>query len=126
MAERRRLTLLQLAILASTAVVPVLLAVLLSVASARQGDIGKPAQNSDRHVSVRMVAALKTFEYAIVRRESVRAGQPSAAALVERFPQCRATWEGGGLWSRLRRALSPPGEGAPFRCNAHERPARRD
>ncbi len=113
MAERRRLTLLQLAILASTAVVPVLLAVLLSVASARQGDIGKPAQNSDRHVSVRMVAALKTFEYAIVRRESVRAGQPSAAALVERFPQCRATWEGGGLWSRLRRALSPPGEGAP-------------
>ena len=110
MAERRRLTLLQLAIMASTAVVPVLLAVLLSVASARQTDIGKPAQNSDRHVSVRMVAALKTFEYAIVRRESVRTGQPSAAALLERFPQCRSAWEGGSWLSRLRRALSRGGE----------------
>jgi hypothetical protein len=105
-AERRRLTLLQLAIMASTAVVPVLLAVLLSVASARQADTGKPAQNSDRHVSVRMVAALKTFEYAIVRRESVRTGPPSAAVLVERFPQCRAAWEGGGFLSNLRRVLS--------------------
>ena len=42
MAERRRLTLLQLAIASSTAVVPVLLAVLLSVASARQADGTKP------------------------------------------------------------------------------------
>jgi len=110
MAERRRLTLLQLAILASTAVVPVLLGVLLSVASARQNDSAKPAQNSDRHVSVRMVAALKTFEYAIVRRESVRAGAPSAASLVERFPQCRAAWEGGGLFSSMRRMLSRASE----------------
>jgi hypothetical protein len=110
MAEPRRLTLLQLAIMASGAVVPVLLAVLLSVASARQTDGAKPAQNSDRHVSVRMVAALKTFEQAIVSRETVHAGPPSAAALIERFPQCRAAWEGDGLLSSVRRALSRSGE----------------
>jgi hypothetical protein len=60
MAERRQLTLLQLAIATSAALVPVLFAVLLIVASARQADSAKPAQNSDRHVSVRHVAALKT------------------------------------------------------------------
>ena len=41
-------------------------------------------------MSVRHVAALKTFEYAIVRRDRVTAGPPSAEALLERFPQCRA------------------------------------
>ena len=72
MAERRRLTLLQLAVAASMGLVPVLFGVLLMVASARQADSEKPAQNSDRHVSVRHVAALKTFEYAIIRRDRVK------------------------------------------------------
>ena len=107
MAERRRPTLLQLAIAASTAVVPVLLAVLLIVASARQADGTKPAQNSDRHVSIRHVAALKTFEYAIVRRDRVTAGPPSGEALLQRFPQCRNAWDGrGGMLTRMRRFLT--------------------
>ena len=107
MAERRRLTLLQLAIASSTAVVPVLLFVLLSVASARLADGTKPPHNSDRHFSVRHVAALKTFEYAIVRRDRVTAGAPSAEALLERFPECRSAWDGrGGTVSRVRRFLT--------------------
>src|SRR5438477_11914155 len=107
MAERRRLTLLQLAVFASMGLVPVLFGVLLLVANARQADGAKPAQNSDRHVSVRHVAALKTFEYAIVRRDQVSAGPPSAETLLERFPQCRAEWDGrGGVLSRLRRLLA--------------------
>ena len=107
MAEHRRLTLLQLAIAASTAVVPVLLAVLLMVASTRQADGTKPAPNSDRHVSVRHVTALKTFEYAIVQRNRVSAGPPSAETLLERFPQCRSAWDGrGGVLNRLRRLVT--------------------
>ena len=104
---RRRLTLLQLAIAASTAVVPVLLAVLLIVASARQMDGTRTALNSDRHVSVRQVAALKTFEYAIVQRNRVTAGPPSSEALLARFPQCRSAWDGrGGVLTRMRRLFT--------------------
>ena len=65
---RRPLTLLQLAIAATAAVVPVLLGVLLVVASARRGDDADAARGSERHVSVRHVAALKTFESAIVAK----------------------------------------------------------
>ena len=109
MAERRRLTLLQLAVAASMGLVPVLFGVLLIVASARQADSEKPAQNSDRHVSVRHVAALKTFEYAIIRRDRVKIGPPSAETLLEHFPQCRTEWDGrGGVLSRVRRLLTRP------------------
>jgi len=109
MAERRRLTLLQLAVAASMGLVPVLFGVLLIVASARQADSEKPAQNSDRHVSVRHVAALKTFEYAIIRRDRVKTGPPSAETLLEHFPQCRTEWDGrGGVLSRVRRLLTRP------------------
>ncbi len=103
MAERRRLTLLQLAVAASAGLVPVLFGVLLIVASAREADSAKPAQNSDRHVSVRHVAALKTFEYAIIRRDRVKAGLPSAQTLLEHFPQCRAEWDGRGAPAGLKR-----------------------
>ena len=104
---RQRLTLLQLAIMASTAVVPVLLAVLLIVASARQMDGTRTALNSDRHVSVRQVAALKTFEYAIIQRNRVTAGPPSGEALLARFPQCRSAWDGrGGVLTRMRRLFT--------------------
>src|SRR5215470_16377205 len=107
MARARRLTLLQLAIVSSVAVVPTLLAVLLLVDSARRDDTVKPARNSDRHVSVRQVAALKTFESAIVRRNLVRAGPPTAEALLDHLPQCRAEWDGrGGPLTRLRGLLS--------------------
>jgi hypothetical protein len=109
MAERRRLTLLQLAVAASIGLVPVLFGVLLIVASARQADSARPAQNGDRHVSVRHVAALKTFEYAIIRRDQVKAGPPSAETLLEHFPQCRTEWDGrGGVLSRARRLLTRP------------------
>src|SRR5437899_6211336 len=107
MAESRRVTLLQLAATASIALVPVLLGVLLVVAQAREADTLKPARNSDRHVSVRHVAALKTFEYAIARRDAKRAQLPSAETLLERFPQCRAEWDGrGGFLAQARRLLA--------------------
>jgi hypothetical protein len=103
----RRLTLLQLAIAASVAVVPVLLGVLLTVASTRQNDNARPAPNSERHVSVRHVAALKTFEYAIVRRDRVQAPPPSAETLLARLPQCRAEWDGAPrLSARVRMLLT--------------------
>src|SRR6202049_1033762 len=109
MAERRRLTLLQLAVASSIGLVPVLLAVLLIVASARQADSTRPAHNSDRHVSVRHVAALKTFEYAIIRRDRVKAGPPSAETLLEHFPQWRTEWDGRrGVLRRARRLLTRP------------------
>src|SRR4051794_29025138 len=100
---RGRLTLLQLAIAASAALVPVLVVVLLAVASARDAESTRPARNADRHVSVRHVAALKTFERAIVRRDATRAPVPDARTLLERLPQCRADWDGhAGVLTQVR------------------------
>src|SRR5438309_1236592 len=57
MAEGRATTLLEFAIVASAAVVPVLLLVLLVVGVVRPLDpAGPTVRNSDRHVSVRQVA----------------------------------------------------------------------
>ncbi|TMH62537.1 MAG: hypothetical protein E6H55_08010, partial [Betaproteobacteria bacterium] len=85
MAEGRATTLLDFAIAASVAVVPVLLLVLLLVGVARPLDtVGQAARNGDRHVSVREVAALKTFERAIVRRDAVSEGPPSVLMLLDR------------------------------------------
>jgi hypothetical protein len=79
MPEKRPLSLLDLAIAASIAVVPVLLLVLLVVAELRPADpSAKVRGNGDRHVSVRQVAALKTFEHAIVRRDKVGAALRNA------------------------------------------------
>lgn len=108
MADRapRRTSLLQLAIMASAAVLPVLLGVLLVVASARSPDAPAPSRGADRHVSVRHVAALKTFEHAIVRRDRITATLPTAQALLEGIPQCRQAWQGGGgVVERLRRVV---------------------
>ena len=71
MAERRALSLLDFAIAASLAVVPVLLGVRALVAVVRPADPDSLWRQgrSDRYVSVRHVAALKTFERAIVRRD---------------------------------------------------------
>src|SRR5690242_104373 len=107
MPEVRPLTLLRLATIASFALVPVLLAVLALVGTERQADTTIPTRNSDRHVSVRHVAALKTFEYAIVRRDRVAVGPLSGEELLDRIPQCRAAWTGrGSTLVRLQRWLS--------------------
>ncbi len=102
MAERRAVTLLELAIAASVAVVPVLLGVLLIVAEIRPSD-PSTKRNVDRYVSVRQVAALKTFERAIVRRSLARAPLPTADALLAGVPQCRNEWDARhGLLQRVR------------------------
>src|SRR6476660_110999 len=107
MVDRPAVTLLALASVASWAIAPVLLAVLLVVAHQRQADTTIPERNSDRHVSVRHVAALKTFEHAIVRRDRIAAALPSPQMLLEQVPQCRGAWEGGGgTIDRLRRFVT--------------------
>ena len=76
MAERRKASLLDCAIVASVAVVPVLLGVVALVAVVRPADPDAAWRqgSNDRHVSVRHVAALKTFEHAIVRAARHGAG----------------------------------------------------
>ena len=108
MAERASGSLLGFAIAASAAIVPVLLIVLLAVGFARSQEPGGPAaRHAGRHVSVRAVAALKTFEHAIVKRRAVTAGPPSAAELLAGVPQCRAAWDGHpGPFERIRRVLA--------------------
>jgi hypothetical protein len=115
MAERRPPTLLQFAIAAAAAVVPVLLFVLLAVGVTHPVALSvASSRNADRHVSVRHLAALKTFERAIVRRSSVQVGPPSAPLLLDRLPQCRSAWDGrGGVLDRARRTLARPGAPPP-------------
>ena len=108
MPEQRPVTLLELAIAASAAVVPVLLMVLLIVAEMRPSDPWVGARrNGDQHVSIRQVAALKTFERAIVRRDQVRSALPTAEALLDGVPQCRAEWDGrGNMLQQMRQRLA--------------------
>src|SRR4051812_19901482 len=74
------------------------------VASARQADMLVPPRTGDRHVSVRLVAALKTFEHAVIQRDRIASALPTPQILLERIPQCRDVWEGnGGTIERLRR-----------------------
>ena len=113
MPDRRARTLLEFAIAASAAVVPVLVAVLLGVALLHRPDpAATAASNADRHVSVRELAALKTFERAVVRRRDVTVGPPPAVLILDRVPSCRAAWDGHeGVLARLRRALGRGGSG---------------
>jgi hypothetical protein len=94
MRDARAASLLDFAIAASIAVVPVLLAVLLSLGAVA------PSGTGDSHVSVRQIAALKTFERAIVRRDTVQAPAPDAQALITLLPEC------GGEWGAQERALA--------------------
>jgi len=114
-AEARTTTLLGLAIGASVAVLPVLLLVLFSVGVLRPLDpITHAASYRDRHVSVRLVAALKTFEQAVVRRDRVNVGPPSALLLLDGVPQCRSAWDGHeSLLERVRGLLSRTGVAPP-------------
>ncbi|HEX6705574.1 MAG TPA: hypothetical protein VF169_12500 [Albitalea sp.] len=86
----RRRSLLDFAIVASAAVVPVMLGIVLLV-----GILDRNL--SPRYVSARQVAALKTFEAAIVRREGMHTAAWSADAVVQGLPQCRGEW--GSRWS---------------------------
>jgi hypothetical protein len=96
MAERRSASLLDFAIAASLAVVPVMLGMLLLVGVVRPGpaELGGRAPG-DRYVSVRHVAALKTFEQAILQRSGTAAA-PTAAQVLDGVPKCRREWSGDG------------------------------
>jgi hypothetical protein len=91
---KRERTLLEFAIGASVAVVPVLLAALLFVAWLRPLDAAEGARDPDRHIAARQAAALATFEHAIVRRDLVRHAPGDAVALITTVPACRNEWEG--------------------------------
>jgi hypothetical protein len=97
----RRRSLLDFAIVASVAVLPVLLAVLLGIGrwSERSAE-----PSADRHVSARQLAALRTFEHAIVRRDAVRAPLPDAERLLSALPECATEWRApDGALERLKR-----------------------
>ena len=113
MTTRRTTSLLEFAIAASLAIVPILLGVVLLVAGVWPAEPGEPSalamkpwrQPADRYVSVRHVAALKTFEAGIVERAG--AGPlPSAAQVTAALPACAA--EGQAAWRS--------GSAAPWRA----------
>ena len=122
MSERRPLSLLDLAIAASAGVLPVLVAVVVLVAFVRPADPDAAWRQglSDRYVSVRHVAALKTFERAIVQRETSSAIHVSAADLLDGVPSCRAEWGGGGWLQTLRHALVRSDASAPAQAIADD------
>ncbi len=97
MPERARTSLLEFAIAASLAVVPIMLAVVLLVAVVRPAEpgFGPWRGQAERYVSVRHVAALKTFEQAVVQRPATAALPPTAADVLEGIPQCRREWRAG-------------------------------
>ena len=96
MAERRTLSLLDCAIAASLALVPVMFAVVLLVAVVRPAEPGAFGQagSSDRYVSVRHVAALKTFERAVVARDAMPGSAVTAADVLAGIGGCRREWRG--------------------------------
>ena len=113
MAEFRRMTLLDFAIAASVAVVPVLLVVLLGMRSLAPAE----PRSGSSHVSARQLAALKTFEHAIVRRDTVSMPLPNAAALAAHVPECSDEWIGERPMNRLLALVG--------RKNAESKPAHR-
>jgi hypothetical protein len=115
-AERRRISLLDCAIAASAAVVPVLLGVIALVAVVRPADpegIDRQGR-SDRYVSVRRVAALQTFERAVVRRAGDAPARLGGGAVVAGVPACRQEWSGGAPLARwLREHTGGAAEATP-------------
>ncbi|MEO7152072.1 MAG: hypothetical protein ABIX46_10255, partial [Burkholderiaceae bacterium] len=102
MPARPRRSLLDFAIAASLAVLPVMLGVVWLVAVVRPAD-PQSAQRlggTDRYASVRHIAALRTFEPAVVPRPV--APLPDAEAVLAGVPACRADW---GLRIDARRWL---------------------
>lgn len=114
MAERRSASLLDFAIAASITVVPIMLAILLLVAVIRPAEPGAASWrgHADRYVSVRQVAALKTFEAAIVQRPTA-ASAPTEQQVLDGIPACRAEWSAAwspGRW--LARVAGDPATAA--------------
>jgi hypothetical protein len=108
MADQRKVSLLDCAIAASAAVVPVMIGVvaLVSIVRPADPDVAWRQGRNNSYVSVRHVAALKTFERAIVKRASETTITVSGAQLLDGIPACRGEWaEGGGSMKRLRRFL---------------------
>ncbi len=102
MTDTRRSSLLGFAIAASLAVLPVMLGILLLVAFVRPLEPStSDSARSERHLSVRQVAALKTFEQAIVRRDAALLLAPSAAEVLDGLPSCRRDWGAGWMRSLL-------------------------
>ncbi len=99
---------LDCAIAASIAVVPMLLGVVLLVAVVRPADPDAAWRQGrdDRYVSVRHVAALKTFERAIAQRPDQAPHAVDAAQVLAGIPACRLDWgPRAGVWPRLRQAV---------------------
>jgi hypothetical protein len=115
MSERRPASLLDFAIAASIAVVPVLLGVVLLVAVIRPADVEASGEGpQERYLSVRLVAALKTFEPAVLRRSKVESALPDAAGVLSALPECSREWRGPLPWrawlaeNGLARTPPPP------------------
>jgi hypothetical protein len=109
MADSRRASLLDFAVIAALAVVPVMLGILLLVGVVRPVEpsaIGPGRGSDDRYLSVRHVAALKTFEQSIRRRSGDMRSSPSAEQLLAAVPQCRGEWTPG--WLATLRARGGP------------------
>ncbi|MEO7243575.1 MAG: hypothetical protein ABIX12_00260, partial [Rubrivivax sp.] len=107
MSERRATSLLDFVIAASLAVVPVLVGVLLLVAVVRPADPDSPWRApADRYVSLRQMAALRTFEAAIAR-QGEPAAPPTATRLLAAVPACEHEWA-----PRWTAAWRVPGQGA--------------
>ena len=97
-------SLLDFAIAASLAVLPVMLGVVWLVAVARPADpeLEQRLGRTDRYASVRHIAALETFEPAIVERAGAAATAPTPADVLAGVPACGAQW---GERSDVRRWL---------------------
>ncbi len=92
-AERKPRSLLDFAIAASAAVLPVMLGMLLLVAVVRPAQSPPAAAGEPgRYLSVRQLAALKTFEAAVVARVPGLAPVPKAEQVLEGLPACRSAW----------------------------------
>ena len=128
MPERRTTTLLDFAIAASLAIVPIMLGIVLLVAVTRPADPGAPAWRglADRYLSVRHIAALKTFEAAIVERASLAtplAPAPTTAQQVlDGLPQCRRDWS--AAWRASDWLPRVAGSGAALPSQAEQIAAR--
>jgi hypothetical protein len=94
----RRRSLLSFAIAASLAVLPVMLGMVLLVAVVRPADapavpVKTGGVTGERYISVRHLAALKTFEQAVVRREGGAVATASGADVLAALPSCRGEWD---------------------------------
>jgi len=114
MLERRASSLLDFAIAASIAIVPIMLGIVLLVTLARPADPGAVAWRTpvDSYVSVRHVAALKTFEAAIIARAGIASPPPTAQQVLDGLPQCRrewsAAWRAGDWLPRMTGSSAAP------------------